>query len=35
MIQKEVLQGGRKDKILKEDKVIRPRNKWTPYVMKE
>ena len=36
MIQKEVLQGGRKDKILKEeDKVIRPGNKWTPHVMKE
>lgn len=33
MIQKEVLQGGRKDKILKEeDKVIRPGNKWTPHV---
>lgn len=33
MIQKEVLQGGRKDIILKEeDKVIRPGNKWTPHV---
>ncbi len=33
MIQKEVLHGGRKGKILKEeDIVIRPGNKWTSYV---
>lgn len=33
MIQKEVLHGGRKGKIAKEeDKVIRPGNKWTLHV---
>ena len=32
MIQKEDLYGGRKGKISKEDKVIRPGNKWTPHV---